>query len=400
MNIFFLTCDFPWPVTNGAKIRNKSLIIGLSKRHNITLCSFYSTDEELVGKEQAERFCEKVVMVKRKHSYSYLDLLKGLILPTPFSILNYYSNEMYKVIGDIMESRAFDLIQIEGSVLAPYGLTVSRTIKVLDLHNLEFEKMLRYGKFEKNILKKIYALITARKLKRYEMDIFGKYDFCLTCSEREKSIIENYKIRTKTICVPNGALVPDYSEVKDLNNNHDEIRHLLFVGPLNADKNVDCVLFFSREILPLIRNIRPDVKFIVIGKDAPSSVKELSKDSNIRIMGYVEKIEPYFGENVISVVPLRYGGGTRLKICEAMGLRTPVVSTSIGCEGQEFIDGKHILIRDNPKSFAEGVLKLMDDHTLRKHIINKAYSFTKERYNWEKIAADLCELYCSLERSQ
>jgi glycosyltransferase involved in cell wall biosynthesis len=148
--------------------------------------------------------------------------------------------------------------------------------------------------------------------------------------------------------------------------------------------NYDAMLYFIEEIFPIIQQKRPSVRLRIVGKNPPEILKK-KRNQHIEITGFVSDVRPYIQQSDLYVVPLRMGGGTRLKILQAMAMKIPIISTTIGAEGLEAVDGDHLLLRDDPQSFAEATLELMDHSTLKKQLAESAYQFVREEYDWKTI---------------
>ena len=171
---------------------------------------------------------------------------------------------------------------------------------------------------------------------------------------------------------------------------------LLFVGTMGYPPNVDAVLYFCNEILPLIERQIPNVKLLVVGKHPTSEILKLGKRMNVYVTGYVRDIIPYYNKVSVSIIPLRAGGGTRLKILESMALGRPVVTTRVGAEGLYVVDQKNIIIADAPSKFAEGVIRLLQDKNFSKEISRNARQAVVSNYDWPTISQKLVALYCNL----
>jgi glycosyltransferase involved in cell wall biosynthesis len=160
------------------------------------------------------------------------------------------------------------------------------------------------------------------------------------------------------------------------------------------------VVYFTREILPLIERQIPEATLLVAGHAPPNKVIRLNHRKNIHVIGSVLDVFPIYQKSLLTVVPLRGGGGTRLKIVESMALGRPVVSTTIGCEGLEVVDGKHLLIADSPADFANAVIRLLRDRSLRAMIAANARSLVESRYDWETIGKTLASVYQRHDRER
>jgi glycosyltransferase involved in cell wall biosynthesis len=237
-------------------------------------------------------------------------------------------------------------------------------------------------------------LLEYSKFKIDEIALWEKYDGITTTSIRDKEVIKKYVSGMKIEVIPNGV---DTSYFKPAPTNSIE-KALVFTGTMDYYPNVDGMAFFIREILPIILKEEPDLKLYIVGKNPPSQMKKF-ENSNIVITGFVNDIRPFVQRAAVYVVPLRVGGGTRLKILEAMAMEKPVVSTPIGCEGLEVEDEKNILIASDPHSFASYVLKLLRDATLRMRLGREGRQLVESKYDWLSISEKLESFYDRLFES-
>lgn len=370
---------------------------GLAKEHEVTLFSFYNDPSQLSYIKKAKEICKDVHLEYRKEGYSRLDLFKGLLSTTPFSIFNYWSAKAHAAISELVEYGNFDVIQVEHMVLAQYAENLTKVVKVLDFHNLEYEKMERYASLQKSFLRKRYAHLTSKKLKSYEFEILDKFNLCLTCSEREKRILTETKPGAIVQTVPNGADILRHSTVNG--NKTEPVKYLLFIGALNADKNVDAVRYFAHDIFPLLKTTNPGLIFRIVGGPVPAEIATLNNDPSIEVLGYVGNLAEVLNSATLSLVPLRYGGGTRLKILESLAHSVPVVSSSIGCEGIDVLHGRDILIADSPRGFASELTRLINSTALRQKLIRNGLDLIREKYDWQMIVRALSESIIRIAQS-
>jgi glycosyltransferase involved in cell wall biosynthesis len=261
---------------------------------------------------------------------------------------------------------------------------------VLDLHNIESLLMKRYAECVTNPLKRVYADVTWRKLWRYETTTYGRFDECLACSEEDRTIALQQAPAARVTIVPNGV---DLQLGVSMEETHRISARLVFVGRMDYHANVDGIVWFSREVLPRLRAVRPDVSVQIVGGNPSPEVRRLAQPGVIDVLGFVEEIGPFLREAAIVVVPLRVGGGTRLKILEALGLGKAVVSTRVGAEGIAITHGSNILIADEAGQFAESVLALLADPGWAHRLGLAGRRLVEQQYNWEAIVARLEELY-------
>jgi glycosyltransferase involved in cell wall biosynthesis len=248
--------------------------------------------------------------------------------------------------------------------------------KLLFQHNVEYEIFLRHVK-NNGGLKKIIWWLQYVKMRRMERIIARRFDYVVTVSERDMNIHKK-EFGIKNIdYVELGVNINEYKKVSIKK----EPKSIMFTGTMNWLPNVDAVEFFHDEIFPILKGYT----FYAIGKNPIKTLYRFKSDHFI-ITGTVPDIKPYLFKGMVYVVPLRVGGGTRIKIFEAMAAQIPIVSTTIGAEGLPVTDGENILLRDDPVEFGNAILELSNNDHLHKKISNSAYKLVKENYSWEQIA--------------
>jgi len=389
MKILFITSQFPFPPDSGWNIRVFNFIRFLSERHEITLLSFYTEKDDPSKFSELSGYCSEIFTIRRSSSYNPLDLAKGLLTSIPFSIWNYKSRKMEKKAKEIISSRKYDVIQVEDIHMSQYLPWDCSGLKILDMHNVESEYLERFSEIEKNVFKKYYASLTAGKLKKYEVTNSKKFDICLAVSEKDLKTFQLFAQPKIMEVIPNGV---DLSYFTPAGVEADPLT-LLFLGKLDYRPNVDALVYFMEKIWPRLIEKIPEAKFVVGGKDLPENLRNSLKSRNVILKGYVEDIRKVLSSCAVMVVPLRYGGGTRIKILEAFAMGKPVVSTSLGCEGIEVHSGEEILIADTPESFADSVVEVLTDPDLSKKLSQRGRGLVQEKYDWEKITWKLEEIY-------
>ena len=389
MRILFITSQFPFPPDSGWNIRVFNFIRFLSAKHKITLLSFYTEKDDPSKFSELSGYCSEIFTIRRSSSYNPLDLAKGLLTSIPFSVWNFESRKMEKKAKGLFSSKEFDVIQVEDIHMSQYLPWDCSGLKILDMHNVESEYLERFSEIEKNVFKKYYASLTAGKLKKYEISNSKKFDLCLAVSEKDLKTFQLFAQPKSLEVIPNGVDL-NYFSTKGVKA---DPLTLLFLGKLDYRPNIDAMFYFMEKIWPLIIKRIPDAKFLVVGKDMPENLKSSLKSKNVILKGYVEDIREVLSSCSVMVVPLRYGGGTRIKILEAFAMGKPVVSTTLGCEGIEVHSGEEILIADTPESFAESVVQVLTYPDLREKLSRTGRKLVQEKYDWEKIIQKLEGIY-------
>lgn len=389
MRILFITATLPFPATDGPRIRIFSFIRSLSTRHAVSVVSFVRDLEDAAALEPLRSYCETVQAVLRNPRYSASNLFRGLVGSTAFPVLHYRDPRMAESVKSVIREGKFDIVQAEGLHTAQYALGLE-AVTVLDLHNIESSVMKRYAGRERNLLKRAYARITARKLAAYERKVCRLFNCCLTCSDTDRSRLQIQggidQIRVISNGVDTDAFAPNGTALT-------APQRIVFVGRMDYHANVDAVRWFGMEVLPLIRAHRPDTLFQIVGGYPTNSVKQLAKPGQVEVTGRVKDVRPYLAASTMVVAPLRVGGGTRLKILEALAMEKAIVSTSVGAEGIAIVPGKDVLIADDPQEFARKVVKVLDNEHERKRLGTAGRHLARRQYDWKAIAQRLERVY-------
>jgi glycosyltransferase involved in cell wall biosynthesis len=245
---------------------------------------------------------------------------------------------------------------------------------------------------ETNLFKSLFYQREFKKLKKQEISSWQKQDAVFATSRRDCDMIGKSVSETDTFVIPNGVNTDFfYPSNRNLQKNT-----LVFTGTMNYVPNEDAMLYFIKDILPLIRQEIPDIQLYVVGNNPPERLRKLSS-GHVTVTGFVDDVRPYIHQAPVYVVPLRMGGGTRLKILESLATKTPVVSTKIGAEGIDVTDGEDILLEEDPESFAAAVITLLKNKKKRKKIARKGYELVKQKYDWKVIGSKIERAYQQLQ---
>lgn len=379
----------PFPVDDGWKMRTFNIMKGLA--HQGVMIDFIAFGE---GEPSDPRYhelnslCNRLEIVPRRKSYALSDLLKGLVFRTPFPVLNYYDKLFACRMDGLAASRQYDFLMVEDIVMASYARKVTVPVKFLDMHNVESHLMRRYAENESSPARRIYARLTAGKLARYERSVGDEFDGVFVCSEADRKLLKEMKIQSDIVVIPNG-IDPDLCRLEG--GTHDE-GCIVFVGSMDYHANRSGIIYFVKTTFPLISRQFPAATLYIVGKNPGTDITSLASD-RIIVTGLVDDVRPYLERAAVVVVPLLVGGGTRLKILEALAMGKAVVSTSLGCEGIEAQSGDTIYLEDTPETFAQRVLELLNQPELAKQIGDRGRSLVVERYDWNRITGGIIETY-------
>jgi glycosyltransferase involved in cell wall biosynthesis len=293
----------------------------------------------------------------------------------------------------LVDSGRFDIVQVEFVQMAAlkFKLPTSRRLRtVLDEHNIEFDIVKRTAGAQVNTARRLYSAVDWRKLKREEMAAWRWFDGVSLTSRRDAAILSELSPRTQVSVVPNGVDIEQFQP----STQAPEPDSLLFFGAMNYYPNQDGLTYFVEQIFPLILAKRPNTKLKVVGP-APDAVRHLAS-ANVELTGFVDAVEPYIDAATAVIVPLRLGGGTRLKIVEAMAKAKPIISTRVGAEGIDVVNGESALLADDPAGFAAHVESVLADAALAKRLGAAARTLAEGSYSWPALVATLEGFYQQL----
>jgi glycosyltransferase involved in cell wall biosynthesis len=254
----------------------------------------------------------------------------------------------------------------------------------------------RRSKYAGNLLAGAYLALQAWKLRRFERKTAAMFGHHTTCSGADKETLLQDSRDARVEVVPNGVDTEFFSNTGDT----ERPNTLIYVGGMTWHPNHDAMRFFIEEILPLLKKEVPDIEMTHIGRQTGDEFfRKAEREKALRILGFVDDIRPELSRAAVYVVPLRIGGGTRLKVLDALSMGCAIVSTSIGCEGIDVTDGKDIIIADDAESFARKTVEVLSDTELRQRLRENARKLAEEKYSWKTIAPKLERVYQQLASS-
>lgn len=332
----------------------------------------------------------------RPRRYTPWKILRGWFGKTPLTLLNYSSRAMQEALRAVLDRGRFDFLHIEGVHMSGYlNEALCRSDRplgvVADWHDVESELLYRYSRREKALPRRLYAARTVKKLRAAEISFLKRAHAHLAVSEDERRILLTFEPGAKIWVVENGVDAEYFAEA--LAPRQGRFR-VLFVGAMDYYANTDAVLWFAQQAWPLIR--QPGLVFTVVGRSPTPAVRALADGQEVEVTGTVPDVRPYYREALVQVVPLRVGGGTRLKIPESMAAGVPVVTTALGAEGLRVRPGEHCLFAETPEQFRDAIRRLVHDAELWQRLSDTARDMARREYDWSVVCAPLREIYGGL----
>ncbi|GAB4458070.1 MAG: glycosyltransferase family 4 protein [Anaerolineales bacterium] len=392
MKILFLSRWFPYPMNNGSKIRIYNLLRGLSQHHELTLLSF--ADQPGVSPEAPEvrAVCSKVQVVPwREFDPTTLRARLGFLSLQPRSVVDTFSPEMARVLTRALTEEKFDLIiasQLQMAAYAPYFRGLPAVFEEFEIGLFHDQAFSADGRI------RLRRALTWLKLRLYLSQLLSRFRLVTMASERERGLLaRNFpRYREAAHVIPNCINVEEYQQVKAQKRTNT----LVFSGPFKYRANYEAMTWFVGEVFPLILEQVPDAQLIITGDHENLPLPSLR---NVTLAGYVDDIKSLIASCAVSVAPLLSGGGTRLKILEAMALGTPVVATSKGAEGLEARAGEHLLVADEAGKFAEAAVSLLNEAGLRQKLTENAQKLVRARYDWGGIMPSFLHLLAGISQT-
>ena len=402
--ILFLTQVLPYPLDSGAKIRAYYVLRHLVSQHEVTLVSFVRADDRPEHAAHLERFCRAVytVPMQRSRLRDARALLVALFSGQSIVIVRDEIGEMRATLKRLVEEETFDIVHADQTSMAQYALYARSRIPnpesrqtarlVLDAHNALYRIPERMSAHERNPLKRLVFRREARALARYEAQVYQRFDHVVFVADEDRQVLqkrmskENTRFTTIPICVD--------PEEKPLLERTQHLRTVTHLGTMFWPPNVEGVIWFAQEVFPQVLAQVPEAQFVIVGKNPPQQVHDLSfQTRNIHVTGYVPHPVPYLAETAVFIVPLHAAGGMRVKILDAWCWGVPIISTSIGAEGIAVRDGENILIADTPDTFAQAVVRVLQEPTLGERLRENGRRWVQEQYNWRRVYARWDEVY-------
>jgi glycosyltransferase involved in cell wall biosynthesis len=374
------------PVDTGGKIRSYNILRHLAKKHEVTLLSYYGGARDAVYEaaivEQlpgAQTICTAAPEGTLRQS---LDYMWQVFARAPYAVQKFTHPEVRRTVAQWFAEKRFEVAVcdfLSASLNFPELLT---TPCVLFQHNVETVLWKRMAETERAPWRKLSYSIEAAKMARYEKNALGRFSRVIAVSAQDKQEMLKLDPDCRITVVPTGVDTQLYQVAPSVEG---DAPIIVFTGSMDWEPNIDAMEYFCREIWPTVLSAIPQARFQIVGRNPHARVKRLASDS-VEVTGKVPSVSDYLRAATVVIVPLRIGGGTRLKIFEAMATGKAVVSTSIGAEGLDVKHGRDLLIADTPATFATGILEIASNREIRRKY-ERAAAALAARYDWSEIAA-------------
>lgn len=400
MKVLFLSQIVPYPPHGGVLQRGYNIVRELGSHAEVHLLAFVHPDalptpttlEE--SRRELGKFCASIeyfpLWAKKSPVHKAAALAMGMVSPSPFGMIAHRSRAYERSIAAIRRKVPFDILHVDTIGLANFiDRANPGAATVLTHHNVESMLMARRAEVESRGWARTVLAREATKLETAERQISPEFDINIVMSPNDRDALLALAPAAATAVVPNGVDTIYFTPRPE-----GATPALIYGGGMNMFANKDAVMHFITDVWPAIRAARPDVEFLAVGQDPPPELQAAAaRDPKIVVTGYVKDIRDYIGRAAVYVVPLRVGGGTRLKVLDAMAMGKAMVSTPVGCEGIAVSPGEHLVVAATPAAFAEQTLALLADAPRRAALGAAARSFVEREYSWPVVGQQLLAAY-------
>ncbi len=393
LNVLIVSVQFPYPPRSGVNMRVYQLLRQVGRRHRVTLLSYALPDDaEGVAALREEMAVHTVERRTPPQWVKRFAQVRSLASATPFASREVESPQLQAALDALCARESFDVIQLEGSLLSGLRFPAGPAL-VLDEHNIEWEVFRRMCEGERSLLRRRFNQLEYMRFRKFEEAAWRQVHGCVVTSAREEPVVREVAPEIATAVVPNGVDVERFMPGGD----PVEPRTVVFNGILDYRPNLDAAHYLVKDIWPRVCARCPDARLEIVGRARTAATSGLSGDG-VELTGEVPDVRPHLQRAAVVAVPVRIGGGTRLKVVEGLALGKAIVSTSLGCEGIDVTDREHLLVADDADAFAARIVECFEDSALVQRLGAAARRLAEERYTWEISGDELDRLYGRLLR--
>jgi len=382
MKILFIDEEFPYPLNSGKRIRTFNLTLNLAQVNEVSYLAYGEENSKSYNYLKDNKINPIAVNPPDREQSGlkfYFRLFMNLFSPYPYIVTSHFTKRFKKKLSQLLYENKFDVVICEWTPYAIFVKDIKQVKTVIVAHNIEASIWRRYEENETNPLKKKYISLQRKKVEKFEYSCFNWVSGATAVSNAEAKEITSYGVSYTPAVIDNGVDT-EYFHPMDIAIDSNQ---LVLTGAMDWRPNQDAAVYFTEEILPLIKKTKPNCNVVFVGRNPVKQVLDLAKNESVQVTGTVDDVRPYIAKSIVFIVPLRIGGGSRLKILEAMSMGKPVVSTSLGAEGLNVIDVHNILIADHPEQFAQSVIDCIDNKELVNKLSKNGKELVNNLYRWD-----------------
>lgn len=399
LRVLFVTPYLPSPPRFGGQTRLHGLIAGMAVSHDVSVLSLVDPDEDQTESIEATgQYARLVVTVPNRRlaprKKRWLQL-RSMVSARSYEWLLHRDDRFESVLEHLLAKEHFDVVQFEFPHMAAYRRKTipgapEGPVFLLDEHNIEYDVARQMAVADGAAVRRAYNAVNWKKIEREERAAWRALDGCTLTSSRDERLLLHGVPETRTAVIPNGVDL-EFFQPRDGGEPRDP-RLLLFFGAIDYHPNTDALLFFVNQVFPALRAGVPGTRLCIVGRRPPPAITAL-RGTDIEVTGAVEDLRPYLERASVVIAPLRLGGGTRLKILEAMAMGKAVVSTTLGAEGLDVVPERDLLVGDAPERFADQTRALLEDPVRAARIGQSSRRVVTSRYGWTASTSRLSAFY-------
>lgn len=393
MKITVVAPRFPYPLDKGDRLTVYHILKHFSNNHEMSLVCFMDPDEDPAWVDKIQLYCQRIEIVPWRKWRAYSNCILGLPSSTPLQV-NYFTDPvMQKTVDRVINETQPDLIYAYHMRVGNYIEPYRDRVRVLAIQNSLTLNYRRLAKYAPNWWRKIFYSIEYNKLRKSEAKLASKFDKVLVISEHDLRAMEPNPPLDNVFFNPHGV---DYSYYSPDLNAEKEPNTLIMTGAMSYAPNADAAIYFYNEILPIVRQQIPDVRWKIVGANPTSEIQNLDEDPFVQVTGRVPDLRPYMSSAWVGIAPIRIAAGLQNKVLEGMSMGLPMVITSAANEGIKAINGKHALFADSAQDFANQIIQLLKRPERCTELGAAARDFIIQEWSWEKHFRDLEQVFYDL----
>lgn len=395
MKILVFYPYIPYPIDRGTYQRTFHLLRALARDHEVDLLALAEKGENMDQQAVFESFCREVEFVSFEHP-KWQQLLTGRLLnPLPPNVAHWTLPHVAEALARRLKNNHYDLVHVCDLVLAQYFTKEHRDQRIsMDRSRVDLQfQLMEHARMNFSLKSRLLRYENYAKLWLYERNIAKRVDLEVVCGPDDETFLRRYVSREMPIQVIANGVDLDYFRPEAAPDARAEKPTVLFCGAMDYNPNIDALRWYFGEVHERLRKLVPNLEVLVVGKAPVAEVQAYGGREGVTVAGGVPDVRPYYRRSWMQIVPLRIGGGTRLKIVESMAIGTPVVSTTIGAQGLDLRHGEDILLADTPDDFARETARGLSDSALRAHIEQEGMKTAHERLAWPMLGKKLSDLY-------
>lgn len=353
------------------------MIRHLGQKHSVVVATLAESEQEIHEGAELKRYCEEVIVELLPKSLRWMQASQSLFSHVPSSVAYFSSAMLQRRIKKALGGTRFDVVWVHCAFVAHYVTAFKGGFRILDYGDLDSAKWFAYSRRKPFPLSLVYAF-EARKLRRHEKEVGKHFDRCTVTTRGELEEFRKLNLDVPCTVIPNGVDSTYFTPVSNSKGSH----VVIFVGRMDYFPNVDGVMYFARNIFPIIRRNVPNAELWLVGSNPASAVQSLGTVPGIKVTGHVKDVRPYLTGATVAVAPLRIARGTQNKILESMAMGLPVVATSEATKGIDAIPAHHLLVADEPGAFANEVIRLLKNANLRNDLAVAGRQRVVDKHAW------------------